>query len=555
MVAAHRLQSRSPMKTVIWSLVLVSTAVGVSTARAEAPAWCKTAGIEKGRFDDDHVSTALETDNATRNTHAIVRETCFPDDEGKQRAKEIAKARDAWSAKLGFGDAEWVDLAIAGSADPRGNSASDVSGMRLAYDKKYAWSGLDPVDQFAGELNGFSDDGYANVQPRYTYYADALGAKLSEAGRLAYIMNCLSGNSAKEVEWAMCAPDITRFDKKKVLAELRTSIASPTFKTILRFTVYDIDAKLASHAKDVKALIAKDAVYGKMFEIAEATRKQWDSIWTTDAAVLDLALQMEDARSTQSRKAFEGCEDKTRAAWEAEVAKLSASTFEGISTEDQGVTYFPTPVMAALLTTPGGYNASVALFLCAVKGSKDDRAKNPIIDTVGNVLQFYPGQRGPRTAALLAIRSAGLVLDDASAHINYPNADRSSFFRGLSARGNFAAIAKVEPKGTAPEGITGPVVTVTYAKKTDKQEECTSSKTLNRIAYIRGDGTVAYQTYCLKWEMVTIDNTPDPQVVSAHSAKGLTAGMKAYVTNGEVVAVWPKGSKAPTILVGIPLKK
>ena len=68
-------------------------------------------------------------------------------------------------------------------------------------------------------------------------------------------------------------------------------------------------------------------------------------------------------------------------------------------------------------------------------------------------------------------------------------------------------------------------------------------------------GDVTYQTQCTKWQTVTVDKTPDPAVVTAHSAKGLRPGMNAFVARGEVIGAWVKGAKAPAFLAGVALKK
>lgn len=542
----HLVSTTSPGR-LAWSIVLVSAALGVSSARADAPAWCRSPGIVEGRLVGD-VQRALGSD-AMDAAEAIVKETCFPSKEGEQRAREVAKAKEGWSRKLGIGDAEWGEVGVWASGEP--SDKRDFKGMHLPWGTKVAWSPLDPVEQLAAVLNGTGD---GNNTAQSIYFTDALGAKLSETGRLGYILSCIGKTTNAEVEWAMCAPDITRLDKRKVLTEVKASKAPASEKTKIRFLVYLIDPQLADHDKAVKALVAKDPVYGKMFEIAEATRTQWDELWKTSAAVLDLALAMDDARQTRSRKAFDGCHDKVWAAWEAEVATLSASAVTPVPTKDEGITNFPKPAMASVIASPGGYNASVALYVCESQGTSGG-AKDAIIDTLGSVLALHPGLRGPRTATHLAIRNAGLVLDDQNASLRYPSSDLRGWFDGSGARGDLAAVAKVEPTGTAPDGITGPVVTVTFTKKFEKQEQCAAAKALNRIAYISPNGDVTYQTMCTKWQTVTVDKTPDPAVVTARSAKGLKPGMLAFVARGEVIGAWIKGSKSPAFLAGVALKK
>lgn len=542
------------MRTVMWGVVIVSTALGASLAHADAPAWCRTDGIDKSRLDGD-VKQALDPGDAMRATRAIVKATCFPDDEAKQRAKEVAKAKEAWSKKMDLGDAEWAELAVWGSGEP--SSYQDLGDLTNDYGKKYTWSTLDPVEQFAGIQNGFPNNGDGNGASWYTYLADALGPKLTETGRLAYVLQACIAGKRPEVEWAMCQPDITRLDRKKIMTELRSSKASAAYKTKIRFIVYGLDDKLAAHAKEVNELMAKDPAYTKMFVIAETTRKEWDDVWSKQAALVDLALQMDDGRQTASRKAFDGCEDKVWPAWEAEVSKIPAKRFQGFSTKIEDS--WTEPGMGVVLSTPGGYLASTALFTCSTKGDKNPSITDAIINTLGEVLGNYPGNRGPRTATSLAIRNAGLQLDDQSESIDYPSADFRGKFHGQSARGSYGTIAKVQAGGKAKAKKTDgakaeEMVTVTFNKKFEKQSQCAKSRNTNRISYIRSDGGVSYEIDCLKWETVSVDRTPDPAVVKARSAKGLKAGMNAYVGQEEVIAAWPKGAKAPSIVAGAAVK-
>ena len=542
------------MRKVVLGSLLVLGALGVRSAHADPPAWCSTPGLEKDRYRDVDVKEALG-DQAMDAVHAIVGLTCFPNDEAKQRAKEVAKAREAWSKKLDLTDKEWGEVGVWGSGQP--SSYQDTSDLTNEFGKKYAWSELDPVEQFAGIQNGFPNNGAGNGYSEYGYLTDALGPKLSEAGRLAWILHC-SGSGTGAVSSAMCQPDIARLDRKKLAAELRASKATPEYKTKIRFIIYALNDRLAAHATEVKALQAKDPAYKKMFDIAETTRKEWDDLWAKQAALVDLALQMDDARQTSSRKAFEGCEDKVWPAWEAEVAKIPAKRFEGFSTKIEDS--WTEPGMGVVLSTPGGYLASTALFTCLTHGASAS-SKDAIISTLGEVLGAYPGNRGPRQATHLAILNAGLQLDDQSASIDYPGTDFRQKFNGQSARGDFGTVAKVEaggkgkgakPKAGADKAVE--MVTVTFNKKFEKQEQCANSRRTNRISYIRSDGGISYELDCLKWEIVSIDRTPDPEVVTARSAKGLKPGMNAYIGEDEVIAAWPKGAKAPSIVAGVAVK-
>lgn len=529
------------MRTVLWgSIVLVAAAGGM--ARADVPAFCKADGVEKERTSSD-VKSALDQADPYNALPAIIGTMCWPDREAQERQKEVEKSRQAWSKKLDMSEADWVDAAQWASEMASMRQGHDI---RVDYDKKYAWSTLGPIDQFAGIQNGFPNNGSGNSVSDYTYLADALGTKLTETGRLAYIMKACIGYDTKPAEWAMCEPDIALLDRKKIATELRGDKRSGSDKMKIRIHLFHLDGKLKTHAAEVKAIKDKEDAYPKLFEIAAATRKEWDTLWKTETALLDVALAMDDARQTRSRKAFEGCSEKTWPLWTAQVAKFPAKRFEGFSTDIADS--WMAPAMAIVVSTPQGYLASHALVTCHLNDKANDN--EPVISSLGSVMTYTPGLRGPRLASLWAMRNAGLELDDQSAKIEFPDIrhDTSSRYRGSAARGYFATVAKV----SKPDGKG--MVQVSFAKKLEKQEQCAKSKYTNRISQITSNGTVIYESVCLKYSTVVVDRSPDTQTVHARYVKGLKPGMNVYIGSGAVMAAWVKGKKSPALVAGVAVK-
>jgi hypothetical protein len=406
-------------------------------------------------------------------------------------------------------------------------------------DQKQAWSTTDAVDQYL-TLN-------YDIARHYdgNYIADAFGSKLSQAGRLAYINKICMSSNAKEVQWAVCQPDLDAFDFKKLVEELRADKKHSGYERFLiRLAGYQLlPEKLKERAPEIKAARAKDPAYEKMFQLAADARKQWDGVWKSETATLELVTQMDEARVTNSRKAFAGCEDKTWAAFKAALATMPAKKF-GTVERDEHLIHYRNDLFGVIGAEPRPYLAAVAFYICGANAEKPD----PIVRTIGGAFARWPGHRGPRTSAHTAILTAGLELDDRSARIDYPEVRREWLEQnGGSSGGGEGTISAVKPQGDK--------VRIEFAAKLEKQEQCLQSKYTNRIVQIRGDGSLVYQLNCLKWGVVTHDRRSGPQTVKARYAQGLKPGMGVYIVEDAVIAAWAKpGSKDPSIVAGAPVK-
>jgi len=522
------------MRNVTLGAVVIA-ALGAKTAQA-APPWCNVGG---------DIRVAAQTDVETsfnkswqRALYAIVQNTCRPHPDSIKRAQEIEAARAQWSKQLGLSEADWADLAD--WATVSAGFAIDLSNVRLEpYDKRFAFSTLTPIDQFAGFVNGVPNS-ISDSDGDKLYLADALGPKLSETGRLGFVRWCVRENNP--VTLAICGTEIGRLDRKKIVDEVRADNRSGREKMTVRAVLWQLDDEIASYKASVAKWKAKDPAYGRMFEIAEKTRKQWDTIWNDQKPLLDLVLAMDDARETRSKKALDGCEAKAWPAWRDAVAKIPASKFVGFPT-DMAHSWFAAAA-DVVLATPEGYLVSVALASCL----KDQTDKDALLNTLASVLESTPGLRGPHLASHWAIVSAGLELDEAGATIDYPRVRHDSRFDGVSQNGYYATVAKVgkpDAKG---------MVKISFSTKLAKQEQCLESRQAKQISRIRDDGSLEYNRDCLKWGTVAIDETPSDQLVNARYLGGLKPGMNAYIGGGSVMAVFPKGKKTPSAVAGAPVK-
>nr|MBA3819485.1 hypothetical protein [Deltaproteobacteria bacterium] len=186
------------------------------------------------------------------------------------------------------------------------------------------------------------------------------------------------------------------FDRARFATELRASTSDSGYaRMALRIELDEYDSKLKEHLAKVKEQVAKDPAYKKVFEVAAAGRKAWGN---TDTALADLNAAMDDARITNSRKAFDGCEDKTWAAFKAAVSKIPAKKFAAIN-HAPGSYQSPLAQVAGIIAgDPNGYLAALAFMHCHKGGKEQDY----LYRALGSALERWPGYRGPRTSAWTA---------------------------------------------------------------------------------------------------------------------------------------------------------
>lgn len=418
------------------SSLALGLALGLSVAGAgsawAAPDWCKGAGSERVDFSLDR---ALEGDDVIWAVHDLVGAVCFPDAQAKGQMSELEARLKHWSEKLEMNDADWADAAAWAAA---GQSSRYPSSTLRPENPKQPWSTMSPVEQYV--LLNF------DIANHYdgNYIADALGPKLSEAGRLSYILKLCMSSNAREVQWAMCQPDLDAFDFKKLVAELRADQkATGHARFLIRLAAYQLlPEKLEERGPEIKAARAKDPAFDEMFQLSTAARKQWEGLWKSEASLLELAMQMDDARVSNSRRAYQGCDDKTWPAWKAAVGSIPAKKFGAVE-RDEYLLHYHTGLLAVVANDPRGYLAATAHYTCGAAEEKVD----PLIRTLGSAMERWPGHRGPRTSAHTAILTAGLELDDRGAQIQYPDIRRGWFSQsGSSSGGGYGKISAVKPE-------------------------------------------------------------------------------------------------------------
>ncbi len=494
----------------------VGLAVGIATRTAEAgPAYCQKPGMKRvmvqGGFE-----MVLEADPRTA-LPQIIGAICNPSDEVKARAREVDAVRAKWSQRLDLTEADWADIAD-WALEPPGHR----SGLRLEA-KKQALSAMDALDQYATIAATKYNAGDA------LYLIDALSTRATEAGRFAYVELCLE--SRKPIEWATCQGDLAALDAKKLSAEIRANKSRPGHeRASLRISLDLARPKLTERAKAVKELLAKEPGYAKLFSLAETGRKAFKA----DPKLLDLALAMDDAMALDRTSAFEGCDDKTRAAFASAVAAIPAARFADLKDEHENP--FGAGAATVIANDPNGYLAAAALYAC------QSQKVGPVAAHLADAMERWPGFRGPRNAALTAMVAANVKLDDRSAHIEWPGIRRFPK-KGITGgvRGTVAAVK-----------VSGGTTTIEFVKKLRKESVCTDWKDTNKIVQIRSDGTVVYDYICLKRGSITINDAPAPKTVDSRYTANVKPGVTVRISGDAVAGVWKSG--APIAVLGVAVK-
>jgi hypothetical protein len=521
-------------------------------AAAQTPAWCSAIGNNRVDASGD-LKRMLENDDPRNALKDLVGASCKPDGEQREHMAEIVAARDKWSKRLELTEADWADVAdyatLGQGERMNGEVRVNTMGQEIGIGQtlKRAWSSFDALDQWA--MINVDAGASGDLSLDKNYLTDALGAKLTETGRLAYIRSCIKSSNKRPVQWAMCQPDIDALDWKKIGAELA---AIKTYggadKIRVRIEADTLKAKLVEHAARVKTLTASDPGYAKLFEIAKTARKESEARAKSDAALLELAAAMDDARALNSRKAFAGCQEKTWAAWKSAMATIPAKKFEGMHDEREKAKSFVDEAMGPIINSPSVYLASVALITCMTVGQERDARHDILVRLLGDSMQRWPGFRGPRTATHSAILGAGITLDDRDAKLEYPDVGRP-FGGGGGSRsgGGSGVVAKLKPAGK--------LTTVEFKRQMVQQRQCAQTKTLNRITQIRTDGSLVYAYTCVKYETVTVDKADSPQNVNPRYLEGVKPGTFVSIIEDVAVAAWAKpGAPIPTMVFGVALK-
>jgi len=498
-------------------------------------AWCA-----KVKSERDLLDRALTDEDPDLAIPAIVQNLCHPDGDAKAKRDALEARRQYWMQRLAMSEADWAADVPAWAAV----SYSIRNTATVPPEEALAWSAAGPVEQFALLSQKTGDSNAFALQPGgKIYIADAMN--LTQAGRVAVVAECIHTNWDNEVHpvaWATCQPDIDALDATKFAAELRADTGPPSYdRMVVRVAWANLGPKLAAHAAKVKKLLAGDAVYAKLFEIARAAHQTWAATSASRATTLGLLRSLDDARATGSRKALAGCGDKTWAALATAIGKLPAKEFAGVI--DNELNRPLEEVVGPILDDPDAYLAATAYVACA--SENDDVAQ-----TFAAALQTWPGFRGPRTMALSQLRVANLQPDRRGDKLEYPG-----FGLPLAIGGDYTHAGEGTGTGVVDSVTTsGDTMRVTFVKDIRNVDACVSWRTSKRIWMITPSGEVRYYQECTARQVKPNNFAPSPVTFHKRFAAGVRKGATVVVWPGVVVAVYAKRGAAPVAVLGTPVK-
>lgn len=519
-------------KMIAASVVAVLCHVG--TASAGVPGWCKEA--QDARYDlKDLSSTEMGTVIAT-----LALATCKPTSEASGSAAQIEAARQAWGKKLLMIDADWADAVAYANAGGR-PEALELSVKDL--------TAMTPIDQYI-VISGARD--------HEDYYTDMFEPNLSEVGRLAFLDKCTaSTDERRAATYAQCQGDIDAFDKAKLAAQLRSDPHPRANKMALRLRAYGMTKQIAAHQDFVKKTFhAKDpAAYKQLWDAAAKGRARWTSTMT-DKSLLALVTKLDSATLYQSRKQFDGCEAPATAALEKAIReKVPASLFKDIPLDGtmdrqklEREFEYSKRVASSWAAAAAPRLASVPeLMLASIAFIECDKTDQDIAEFLRQLFHEGPGFRGPRLAALDAMRREKIVLDDMNAKIDVGSA-RQMFedkYGTMSSSGGVVHSTKEE----------NDKLTISFAPNTQMEDDCVKSHYTKRILGYNSDNSPRYELICDKIGKVKVDHSAESMVVDKKYKPLLKKGTQ-FSRFGEVVlAVWPTPkSTQPSHFLGVEVK-
>ncbi len=520
--------------------MFVIASVSPSTAHASVPGWCKDSP-----FTGDVDLRDLSSKDPEKVLLAFAHATCAPSAEVVAHQAGIDQNRQAWGKRLGLVERDWADVVAYANANEGRNT-------RLEYSTKDL-TRFTPLDQYKAFTDGFPSTGGNFPYKDSIYVADVFAQNLSEVGRYGYLKECFNAHTSATskappaAEWAICQGDFEKLDLAKLYDQLRTDTAHPgDTKMKLRFELFNIGTELKEHAADIQAAWKTDPVYKKMFEVAAAARAEWAGGLAKETKLLELALRMDAAKWSSSRKQQEGCEAATASALATAVSKIPAATFKAM--KDERTDPFGGFAMLAgpkIMNFPELSLAAIPYILC--------QPTTGTADFLAYYLQQTAGLRGPHTMAHSRLLDEKLTLDDRNEHLYWPEAKSPRMY------GRTGAVMASAGGVIASTQVEGELISVTLEPFVVKSMDCVARHSTNKISRILPSGDVQYETICDKIEAVTHTQLDNFKIKKVY-APLLKKGVKFSAVNGaeggaDILVVWPnKAADVPTWMLGGTLK-
>lgn len=490
------------------------------------PGWCKDYGFFDSTSAELSDFDAMKDPNGyTDNLITSVAEVmCATSGDHIADKPKIMEIRAAWMKRNDMDETDFV-AAVAGS-------------------KGYGWDSQD----FEKMERPFSDVKFAYAQ-NLMLEVEKHGTHASQLGKHNLVNTCFQGNLNKgEIKDVPLLKEIlcTRvtLDKAKAFAEIeKNKDLNPQTRYSLRKMVHIANVAHKNASADIAAKAKADPGIAKLVSIADTVTAEWTTIPADRVKLVEQVEAMEAATVANKRSSFAGCEEKTRANWDAHIKGLKIPKIP--SSKDKILDV----IVPVVYADTDGYLAWTGLSLCAAGLDK------PLIkgfDFVGSDVI----RRGMFTATIAAwlAQSGEITFDDRSLSMKDLIGGQYNDAIPMKEGARFRRIVSGQIDKLSPDAKTGSTQ-ITFKRVTTMMEDCVKYKKTNRISSIDSSGNIYYENICLQWGKVKVDITADPLTISTAMATGLKSGMYLHsIEDGfPVVATSGANSSKASWVMGVTL--
>lgn len=360
--------------------------------------------------------------------------------------------------------------------------------------------------------------------------ADELGDRLSHAGRLAVIEQCLPGVNGRKSEsgsgslkkdatsasrWAACAADVEAFDTKALAAEVqREGLTAADQRTFLANA--DASVKGANEiGAAVRAAAKDDPGVAAIVAMGKTARDEWSTFAAAHADQLAELARLQDLVRENRNELAGDCLDRTRPAM---VKVVRATKWrENDTPMDPNEFYVNlTPATTDAFIATAAWGACVALTHRSGNAIYEAATRTQYGWSTYKFPRYY--RRGPRTLTVAKLYQDPFKpkFADRALDMNDAIENPHDYYRG-----------EVEGSQTPHEAVIAKLVKngdETTIKFSDaKVSRCVDWRDTNRIQNITPNGDVMYEKRCLRRGLVEVGYS---DVVSATVfTSGLAAGV------------------------------
>jgi hypothetical protein len=369
----------------------------------------------------------------------------------------------------------------------------------------------------------------------WVVFADEMGDKLSELGRISMIRACFEyaeSNASAAVQWAVCGSDVKAVNMKKLQSEVDAAGLSEYSRNGVLSDAKDTLEKMNKIGAAVEAAAKDDKGVAQILKLAEDAKAEWQKYIGANKAAFERYLALKDAvRSSKSNhKSFTGCWEATEPAF----AKLVKKTkFPWELPND----YLPGYV-SELLTSTENYITAASFALCSYSIDKSGEAlvAATLSQPSGGTIRV-----GWRTIAIAKILDPKFTPKFADRSLSWGEFGMPRPFRanGYKMGGVNEVLAIMTPATgeIATAKPEGDMLKLTF--KGNTVDACLQWKETNKIQSRAVNGDPIYERKCMKRGKVANEETPTE--IHPKFAAGAKPKSNIWIVGGFPVTTWKAG--------------